>query len=807
MNIDQAKEKFDQLYIELTQENLPIETEQETRFQIIDRVLMEILGWERAEIRMEPHTDSGYIDYLITSGGCNRLVVEAKRTSTSLINTQQKDMAWYKVSGPALKFAAEGLEQAKRYCTDTAVLFSALTTGYSWVAFWAVRTDNKPPSEGKAAAFPNLESIQQNFATFYDLFSKEGVLKNLYQVHVHEAEGLQTYNYESLDSVITLHERRLLEKTSFSTDLENAYRSFFSNISGEDDPDMLAKCFVESKESRVADESLKKITQNLLNRIDTFNSGEGTELENQIRDSVKRQRGEFVLVIGSKGAGKSTFIDRFFRLVINKDLRNCCLVLKLDLANSSGDQNAIASWLTDNLKQELENNLFKEKIPSYEELQGVFIQEYDRWRNGERKHLYQKNKNEFKEKFGEWMADLIEKQPEKYVTRLIENATKARKLMPCIVFDNTDHFPQTFQEAVFQYAQSIYRTVFSFIICPITDRTIWQLSKSGPLQSYNHRAFYLPIPSTKEVLSKRVEFIKEKTKEDSSANKEYFTQKGLRLTVPDIKAFALSIEDIFLNEDYVGRTIGYLSNHDIRRSLLIAQRIITSPTIGITELVSAYVAGNKSRPTLRKIKKALFCGEYNHFYQAESDYILNLFEVSPNSMTSPLLRLSILRFLLDAHSEVGTENTYRTVEDILNYFEPATVNRSLVKQHLKVLLEYRLIEPYDPTDNCIYESQRVNITYSGIIHCEFIFDDRKEASYMSEMALMTPVRSQQYINYVRSLLNDTKLEWKDWKDIIQCFVEYCMHEDKLYLQLPQTRSYENQRNLRKRLLSTWDVSS
>jgi hypothetical protein len=248
MNIEQAKEKFDQLYIELAEKNLLIETEQEARFQIIDRMLIEVLGWERTEIRMEPHTDSGYIDYLIASGGRNKLVVEAKRISIPLIATQQPGMSWYKVGGPALKFANEGLEQAKRYCTDKGVSFSALTTGHSWIGFWALRTDGVSPSEGKAAAFPSLESIQQNFAIFHDLFSREGVLNNLYQVHVYQAEGLQVHNnYEPLDSVITSHERYLLDKSSFSTDLENAYRSFFSNMSGEGDPDILLNALWNQK--------------------------------------------------------------------------------------------------------------------------------------------------------------------------------------------------------------------------------------------------------------------------------------------------------------------------------------------------------------------------------------------------------------------------------------------------------------------------------------------------------------------------------------------------------------------------------
>jgi len=802
MNIDLAKENFDQLCAELLQGNISLETEQDARFHIIDRILIEVLGWDRKGIRTEPHVDSGFVDYLISTGGRNRLVVEAKRTSKLLIDTRQPRMAWYKVSGPALQSAVKGLEQAQRYCTDTAVLFSALTTGFEWIGFWAVRTDGVPPKEGKAAVFPSLEAVQQNFAVFYDLFSQEGILSNLYQVHVHQAEGLQVSHSEILESVIETSERRLLQKSPLLRDLESVYRSFFSTMSSED-PDMLAKCFVESKESRAADESLEKITRNLLNRIDVVNSESGTELENQIRTAVDLRKGEFVLIIGNKGAGKSTFIERFFRLSLDRQLSVSCLVLRLNLADSDGNQSTIAGWLTDKLKTELERNLFRDGYPTYDDIQGIFFTEYKRWSDGQYKPLYQRDKNAFKEKFGELINNLILEQPPIYVRRLIENAINARKLMPCIVFDNTDHFSQSFQESVFQYAQSIYRECFSFIICPITDRTVWQLSKSGPLQSYDHRDFYLPVPSTKEVLAKRVEFIKLKAQEDTDISKDYFTKKGVRLSISDIKAFALSVEDIFINEDYIGRVVGWLANFDIRRSLQIAQRVITSPIVDIAELVKAYAVSQRFRPQRIGIKKALLFGEYNHFYQRDSSFILNLFEIDSNIITSPLLRLSILRLLIDVYSDTSdSEKIYLSIEDILNYFEPTTVSQIIVKDHLKALLDYRLVEPYDPTDIHVYESQRVKITHCGRIHYEFVIDD-KEGVYMSEMALMTPVSSQGYLSKTRELMNRGKLSAQDWRTITKWFVEYCLEQDRLYISLPKSDSYQSQKTLRENLHLTW----
>jgi predicted type IV restriction endonuclease len=264
MDIDSAKERFQQLYKEWSEHKLHIETEQDARFQIIDRMLTSVLGWNYKEIKTEPPTESGFIDYLLTYQGRNRFVVEAKRASTLLIDTRNPRVASYKVSGSALASAARGFDQARRYCADTGVLFAALTTGFEWIAYWAVRADGTSPAEGKAIVFPTLEAAAEKFALFYDLFSREGILQNLYQVRIREAEGLEVQHIESLESVIKSSEVKLRPKPPIATDLRSIYRGFFSTISGDNDPKMLAQCFVESRESREADVSLAKTAQNLV---------------------------------------------------------------------------------------------------------------------------------------------------------------------------------------------------------------------------------------------------------------------------------------------------------------------------------------------------------------------------------------------------------------------------------------------------------------------------------------------------------------------------------------------------------------
>ncbi len=138
----------------------------------------------------------------------------------------------------------------------------------------------------------------------------------------------------------------------------------------------------------------------------------------------------------------------------------------------------------------------------------------------------------------------------------------------------------------------------------------------------------------------------------------------------------------------------------------------------------------------------------------------------------------------------------------MNYFEPATVSRIAVEEHLKALLNYRLIEPYDPTDTLIYESQRVKVTHCGRIHYEFAVED-KEGIYMSVMALITSVNSHNYVVRVRELMNHKKMNRQDWNTIIKYFVEYCLKQDSVYISLPQSNSYDSQRILREKLRQAW----
>lgn len=800
-NIDDSFASFLKIYEDIQKNEEEVQTEEDSRFMIIKRVLVEALGWEYSEVLSERYSDSGYADILIKSENKNHLVIEAKKKEKLLVNTKSDNLRYYNIKGAAISGAKEGIDQARRYCSDHGVIFSIITTGFEWIGCYAVGF-GKSPDEGKAIVFPSLESIKNNYAKFYDLLSKEGVLERRYKLIMVEADGVHFNEKERLYASFLSHEIHFLGKSKLSSDLDVVFTRFFGMMTGEDDIEMLSKCFVESRESKEADKSLEKITRSLINQVEVFSTGEGKELLGEIQTAIECKRGEFVLIIGNKGAGKSTFIDRFYNLILANELRGKCLLIRIDLANSDGNINSINNWLINQLKNEVEREVFNGEIPGYNDLQGVFFKEYNRWKKGELKYLYEKDKEEFKIRFGGYLQKLIEEKPQEYIRSMLVFAINSRKIMPCIVFDNTDHYKPDFQEAVFQYAQSIHRQLFSFIICPITDKTVWQLSKSGPLQSYVTKSFYLPTPSAKEILNKRVSFIRNKIQETVTDKGVYFLSKGIKISVSDLNAFASCIEEIFIKTDYTSRTISWLCNHDIRRCLVLSQKIATSPSVSIDDLVKVFLLKEEMSISLDTIRRAIYYGDYNCYNSEFNDFVLNVFSVEEDKITSPLLKLSLLKLLANHElSSVNEDGSYMSVENVINYFEPMGVLEGHVYAYLNQLLKYRLVIPYDATKEGVDDSMRVKITHSGKIHLEFALMDK---IYITAMSSVTGIRNYNITQKIKSITSAYyENPIQKWLEVIRVFIKYCIDEDVVFLTIPNSAHYDGQKSLRRDLKKRW----
>lgn len=397
--IDVARQQLDQFLLDLTNYEHTITTEQDTRVKVIDRVLVNVLGWGYGDIQTEARAGNGFIDYKLTIDGYARLVIEAKRDSRGFGLSNRSPGRAYRLDGPVFTEAAaqEGIEQAIAYCGRKNAELACVTNGHEWVVFRGSRLgDGKDTREGMAFVFPNTKSLGDDFRLFFDLLSRDGVADVRYRAHFQEAEGKPIRSHEFRRALRSAESRLLIAQTLLTSDLDRIMTSFFRRLSGDEDQDLLARCFVVTRDSQRADEKLARISEDLVGRIKSIDSQSAEELTGVIDRVRKTHRNEFVLLIGTKGAGKSTFIDRFFRFVLPRPLASDCVVARINVADSDGEEGGIVEWLDRQIVRVLEKAVFGDTGPSFDEIQGMFFDEYRRRSTGTLRFLYERDKDEFK---------------------------------------------------------------------------------------------------------------------------------------------------------------------------------------------------------------------------------------------------------------------------------------------------------------------------------------------------------------------------------------------------------------------------
>src|SRR5262249_51361581 len=159
-----------------------------------------------------------------------------------------------------------------------------------------------------------------------------------------EAEGQPIRLSIFHKSLYRVGSARFLPGGKLAGDIDNAMDSFFRRLAGDQDPDLLSACFVETNESVHADAQLARIAENILDRIQQLDTSSADALTQLIQRARESGRHEFVLIVGVKGAGKSTFITRFFDTVLPPRLAEKCVVMRVDLGSYAGDPEAVVPW-------------------------------------------------------------------------------------------------------------------------------------------------------------------------------------------------------------------------------------------------------------------------------------------------------------------------------------------------------------------------------------------------------------------------------------------------------------------------------
>jgi GTPase SAR1 family protein len=760
-------------------ENLILEdlSESDTRSKIIDLFLIEVLGWKEFNIRREGHVDSGYFDYVVSLNNF-RFVIEAKRSfhefQLPVKGRRHKIKSLYKQN-------KDVINQIRSYLIDIGLTHGVITNGKQFIISRFINIDGTSWQDNDALIFQSLEKIDENFIDFYNLLSYEAIEQNG-RIKIQTPSDFQK---KIIDSIANKNQE--LVRNDFSSKLLPIIDKIFNEIGNtndlELDKDLLEDCYVPTIDIHKYSDDLKGLFIDLPPTFDSkISKVKNTiSLSTQIKENLKPNQMSTlapspIILIGGKGAGKTTFIRYFFKVVLSKKESKEIPSVYLDFRNYTHQQ--IED--TNNIYNTILRSLLIEhdylKLGDYSILKQIFKQELDL------KHRGAWSKVVDNEKLEEKIADFLEEETNKpivYLTNISTYLLKFQRRNLCLIFDNADQLDNESQKKIFLLAQSLKGTLNAIVFVSLREGYFYQWKDKPPFDAFHSNVYHISAPPYSDVLRKRIQYIIRKISFDPINT--YVENK--RVEFED-----KTLRDLFQN---LHNTLFSSANGDIMRYL--EQTSYPNIRKGLEEMNDFLISGHTkidsyitSQPTIPIWEFIKSIGLNNKLYYTQlNSVIYNIF--SPNhTMSDHFLKVRLLKYLYDFVKNKGFKEEYISTEEIINTFLQTSYSRDCIIEELDSLLQNGLLatDKYNAdieVPDKISLDNAIRISNTGIYYLNELIN---KFHYIDLILQDTPIFSEAFYkllidNFSKSDSHGNRNLLRRMKTV-EIFIEYLEEQERLY---------------------------
>ncbi len=503
--IDAIKNRFSENI-----EDLALVNEAATRLLVIDEILG-ALGWDRTEFNPEHKTHTGqFIDYLLTVDGYGKCIVEAKRVGKTFFHSKRLNRTSYTISflmstmGIAFK---EVLNQAKSYSKDTGVPYAVITNGDEWVLLDFNVAPGGKFGDGRCFYFGKLITGQCDLNLICDLLSKENVIEGVMEEEFSDINP-HTADY-SFSPSSSLGELKLKQRESDC--INDYYDRFFSEIVDPGRRGMLTHCYVTNAKLEQYEGALKRaLSDNAPAFIDNAEDITPADHERLLFGRTGDQKGRVVIVAGSVGVGKTTFI---VKSTIEYRESSQFYFLYLDLINE-GDMtgNFAQEFLWDEVCNSWRDVAFA--YTSLDEMRKIFKNDIRMLKSGPKSDLFKVDEGEYTRA----EADLLSSKLDNsccFVTESWRYVKRDEKKSVILILDNVDRASEGFQKEVYAFSHKVADKTGATVIVTMRESTYFRAKSLGFLDvRSNDVVFHLQAPNLTQLISKRVKYIEENLDHD-----------------------------------------------------------------------------------------------------------------------------------------------------------------------------------------------------------------------------------------------------------------------------------------------------
>lgn len=665
--------------------------EAETRFHIIDKILNEVLGWPRNCIRVEQRTERGYTDYEIGQDGTS-LIVEAKKEEMGF--TLPSDTHYGVVSiAPLLRDKSNSnlksaMTQVMNYCSERGVAPAIVTNGEQWVCFLASRVDSLAPLAGRALIFPSLESIRENFLTFWKTLSPEGIstrevfkILSVAQLAPPHPLSSQISNYpgvkqrNSIQSNLQVLGELVLE--DFPTNPE--YATLF-----------LSECYATSGALSNYAEISKELLVNRYSLVSEV-SGANAEPVNRKKGLNKNIAVEAttaalssrpIVLLGSVGAGKSTFIQRLIH-VDAKEIFDNALTILVNYGHE-----AVIEDIADFTVKEVERQLYSLHgidINDHKFIEDLYKQELGRFDSGIYGGIKSSQPSVYSLKRIEFLESLISDRSE-HMARAFDRIFRSHRKQVIIFLDNVDQRSMHDQSEVFLVSNELAAKWRVTVFVALRPETYFESERYGAASGYHPRIFTIAPPRTDSMLQKRVEFglkILESPGRGPAGS--------IGLSSENLEHFLRMLKENFTKNKSLIQMIENVAGGNMRRALDFVTQFIGSGHLDTEKIITIQrlKADGYTIPQ-HEFLRSLLHGD-GIYYDPKESPLPNLFHIT-QPMKSEHFIIPLLLDFLDRKVDSRNRGGYVDIRSIYSYLQSLGFKTESIAAALQYGSRHRLLD-------------------------------------------------------------------------------------------------------------------
>jgi len=772
--IDKAKELFEDFrnqydnYIKLDL------SESDTRSKILDEILIKVLGWEEPNIKREGYNSNGYYDYRISIPNF-QFIIEAKKdfVEFQLPNNHKTSKIGTLISGNK-----EVINQIKGYLIEEAIPYGVITNGHQFIISKFFNTDGSKWKDNKSILFNGFDEISNRFIEFYNLLSKEAVSNN----SIYNALNIEVIEGKTIFSTLGNKQHKELIRNDLTANLTPILSKVFGEIykfENLDSKDILKECFIKTKETKKNKSEIEKLIDDrppeleevipVRNTDNTISYIKEKINENQV--AKENPPPDPIIIIGSKGAGKTTFINYLFHISLDTDSVASRPFIYLDFRKYD-DLSYEKKKIYHDIIEIIYNQYPDLNIHDLTVLKRTFYREIQQRDKGIWKHLKESESAEYDNKLSEFLETSI-KDVQDHLFKFSEYLIRERRIRLTIVIDNADQKNQTFQREAYKFAAGLNRQAKCAVMISLREGYYYRWRKKPPFDAFEPIVYHITAPPYSEVLKSRIDYALNRIDFKTTTSGRVL-DKNVTVTPETIEKFFRNLDKTLFAKDNseMLRYLEQTSYPNIREGLESFRHFLLS---GHTN-VHKYVINLESGIPIWEFVKSIGLNNTLYFNHEVSD-IKNLFYPAEDNYNH-FTKIRILKYLFNSTKKHGFREKFVSCTDIIDLFKRVGYTDSVILKEIQLLLDYKLVD----TDDNLSDIENINanclsnnfcISLKGYYYLDELIN---RVHYISLILQDTPIFDKEYfkkLNAAFPLSNPDGYQiLSKRKESIEVFMEY-----------------------------------